>query len=81
MDTIQTQFVTDNNSKSINARVTVLALCTLILVDICMKIHEDSLKDFQAIEWTGLRRDLVMVKFPREITQKYKCKSYGTYEG
>ena len=46
--------------------------CCLILVDICMKIHEDSLKGFQVIERTGLRRDLVMVKVPREITQKYK---------
>ena len=44
--------------------------CRLILVDICMKIHEDSLKSFQVIEGTELRRDLVMVKVPREITQK-----------
>ena len=42
----------------------------LILVDICIKIHEDSLKSFQVIEPTRLRRDLVMVKVPREITQK-----------
>ena len=44
--------------------------CRLILVDICMKIHEDSLKNFQVIELTGLRRNLVMVKVLREITQK-----------
>ena len=44
--------------------------CHLILVDICMKIHEDSLKSFQIIEQTGLRPDLVMVKVPREIIQK-----------
>ena len=35
-----------------------------------MKIHEDSLKNFQVIERTGLRHNLVMVKVPREITQK-----------
>ena len=44
--------------------------CRQILVDICMKIHEDSLKDVQDIERTGLRRDLVMVKVPREITHQ-----------
>ena len=42
----------------------------LILVDICMKIHEDSLKAFQVVEQTRLRRNLVMVEVPREITQK-----------
>ena len=44
--------------------------CHLILVDICMKIHEDSLKAFQVVEWTRLRRNLVMVEVPWEITQK-----------
>ena len=44
--------------------------CHLILVDICMKIHEDSLKAFQVVERTRLRRYLVMVKVPLEITQK-----------
>ena len=44
--------------------------CHLILVDICMKIHEDSLKAFQVVERTQLRRNLVMVKVPWEITQK-----------
>ena len=43
--------------------------CQLILVDICMKIHEDSLKAFQVVERTRLRRNLVMVKVPWEITQ------------
>ena len=42
----------------------------LILVDICMKINEDSLKAFQVVERTRLRRNLVMVKVPWEITQK-----------
>ena len=42
----------------------------LILVNICMKIHEDSLKAFQVVERTRLRRTLVMVKVPWEITQK-----------
>ena len=44
--------------------------CHLILVDICMKIHEDSLKAFQVVEWTRLRRNLVMVKVPWDINQK-----------
>ena len=44
--------------------------CRLIVVDICMKIREDSFKDVQVIERTGLRCDLVMVKVPREITRK-----------
>ena len=44
--------------------------CHLIFVDICMKIHEDSLKAFQVVERTRLRRNLVMVKVPWEITQK-----------
>ena len=38
--------------------------CHLILVDICMKIHEDSLKAFQVVERTRLTRNLVMVKVP-----------------
>ena len=42
--------------------------CHLILVDICMKIHEDSLKTFQVVERTRLRRKLVMVEVPWEIT-------------
>ena len=44
--------------------------CHLILVDNCMKIHEDSLKTFQVVERTGLRRNLVMVEVPWAITQK-----------
>ena len=44
--------------------------CPLMLVDICMNIHEDSLKDFQVIERALLRRVLVMVKVPRAMTQK-----------
>ena len=44
--------------------------CHLILVDICMKIHEDSLSAFQVVERTRLRRKLVMVEVPWEITQK-----------
>ena len=31
--------------------------CHLILVDICMKIHKDSLKTFQVVERTRLRRN------------------------
>ena len=44
--------------------------CHLILVDICMKMHEDSLKAFQVVERTQFRRNFVMVKVPWEITQK-----------
>ena len=44
--------------------------CNLILVDICMKIHKDSLKTFQVVEQTLLRRNLVMVEVPLEITQE-----------
>ena len=44
--------------------------CHLILVDICMKIHEDNLKTFQVVERTRLRRNLVMVGVPWEITQE-----------
>ena len=44
--------------------------CHLILVDICMKIHEDSFKTFQVIERTQLRRNLVMVEVLWEITQE-----------
>ena len=44
--------------------------CHLLLVDICMKIHEESLKAFQVVERTRLRCNLVMVEVPWEITQK-----------
>ena len=44
--------------------------CRLMLIDICMKIHEDSLKTFQVEEQTRLRRNLVMVEVPWEITQE-----------
>ena len=44
--------------------------CHLILVDICIKIHEDSLTAFQVVERTRLRRNLVMVEVHWEITQK-----------
>ena len=44
--------------------------CHLILVDICMKIHEDSLKALPVVERTRLRRNLVMVEVPWAITQK-----------
>ena len=44
--------------------------CHLILVDICMKIHEGTLKTFQVLERTRLRRNLVMVEVPWEITQE-----------
>ena len=43
--------------------------CHLILVGIFMKIHEDILKAFQVVERTRLRRNLVMVEVPWEITK------------
>ena len=44
----------------------------LMLIDIYMKFREDSLNGFQVIERTQF------CDSPREITQKYKCKSYGS---
>ena len=42
-----------NNSKCINARATVLRSAhRLMLIDIYMKFHEDSLNSFQVIQWT-----------------------------
>ena len=42
-----------NNSKSIHARVMVLdSACCLMLIDIYMNFHEDSLNGFQVIERT-----------------------------
>ena len=39
-----------NYSKSVNARVMVLTLCTrLMLIDIGKKLHENSLNSFQVI--------------------------------
>ena len=68
--------MTDKVSKAITQKALMQELqflysaCHLVLVDICMKIHEDSLKTFQVVERTELRRNLVMVKVPLEITQK-----------
>ena len=76
--------MTDIFSKAITQKALMQELqflnsaCHLILVDICLKIHEDSLKDFQVVERTQLRRNLVMVEVPWEITKKYKCKSYSS---
>ena len=43
-----------NNSKNMNARVTVLALCMLSNAgfNICMKFHDASLYGLKVIEWT-----------------------------
>ena len=61
-----------NNSRSINARVMVLALCIypLMLVDICMKFHDASLYGLKVIEQTRWRQDFVRDKVQRVITQK-----------
>ena len=60
-----------NNSKNINARVTVLALCTLSnAVYICMKFHDASLYGLKVIERTRWRQDFVRDTVQREITQK-----------
>ena len=61
-----------NNSRSINARVMVFALCTSS-IDIYMKLHEDSLNGFQVLERVGFC-DRVQGK----SLNKYKCKSYGS---
>ena len=54
-----------NNSKSINARVIVLALCTSCNIDdIYMKFREDMLNVFQFKERTRF------CDSPRKITQK-----------
>ena len=42
----------------------------LMLIDIYMKFHEDSMNDFQVIEWTRFC-DRVQGK----LLKKYKCKS------
>ena len=69
-------FVSDKVSKAITQKALMQELqflnsaCHLILVDICMKIHEDSLKTFQVVERTRLRRNLVMLEVPWEITQE-----------
>ena len=55
-----------NHSKSVNARVMVLAPCTLS--NNCMKSCKDSLNGFQFIVRTQLRHDFVKDKVPREIT-------------
>ena len=44
--------------------------CHLILVDICMKIHEDSLKAFT--QYGDGRSSM------GNNSKKYKCKSYGS---
>ena len=51
----------------------------LMLVDICMKFHDASLYGLKVIERTQWRQDFVRDKVQREITQKYKCKSYCSY--
>ena len=48
----------------------------LMLVDICMKFHDACLYGLKVIERTRLRKDFERDKVQREITQKYKCKSY-----
>ena len=65
--------------------------CPLMLVDICMKFHDASLYGLKVIERTRWRQDfegqsskgsghdgdkILRDKVQREITQKYKCKSY-----
>ena len=42
----------------------------LMLIDICMKFHKDSLNGFHVIVLTRLRHDSVKDKVSREMTQK-----------
>ena len=51
----------------------------LMLVDICMKLHDASLYGLKVIERTQWRQDFVRDKVQRELTQKFKCKSYRSY--
>ena len=44
-----------------------------MLIDIYMNFCEDSFNGFQVIERTQF------FDVSREITQKYKCKSYGSF--
>ena len=64
--------MTDKVPKAITQKalmqVTVLELC--MSSNICMKIHEDSLKTFQVVERTRLRRNLVMVEVPWDINSR-----------
>ena len=76
METFLLQSSKGNNSKSINARVTVLALCiSLMLIDIYLKFLEDILNRFQVTEWTHFcegkksGHTFVKDKVPREIIQ------------
>ena len=50
--------------------------CPLMLVDIYMKFQDSSLYALNVIERTRWRQNFVRDKVQREITQKYKCKSY-----
>ena len=60
-----------NNSKNINAKVTVLALCTLSnAVYICMTFHDASCYGLKVIERTQWRQDFVRDTVQRAITQK-----------
>ena len=52
--------------------------CPLMLVGICMKFHDASLCGLKVIERTRFRQDFVREKVQREITKKYKCKSYSS---
>ena len=69
-------FVIDEVPREITQKVKRQELCflhsahRLMLIDICMMFHKDSLNGFQVIGWKQLRHDFVMDKVPREITQK-----------
>ena len=44
--------------------------CPLMVVDICIILHDASLYGLKVIEQTRWRQDFVMDKVQREITQK-----------
>ena len=59
------------NSKSINTRVMVLALCmSLMLVNICMKFHEDTLTVLKLQSECHFVLETATYKVQRGITQK-----------
>ena len=69
----------ENNSKSINSRVMVLARC-LMLIDIYMKFLEDILNRFQVTERTRFcdGQSSKGNNSKSIILKKYKCKNYGS---
>ena len=73
---VETRFCDRQSFKGNNSKVKMQELWflhfanQLMLIDICMNFHKDSLNGFQVIGRTRLGPDFVMDKVPREITKK-----------